>query len=87
MIKKHAYKKNICAYKKEDVVYSGICLDSSTFAVSEIASRRWWCTVIMMIMITITIIVVMMLITIMILIVIMMIYLCIYIYIFGAIKQ
>ena len=25
------------------VVYRGVCFDSSTVAVSEIASRRWWC--------------------------------------------
>ena len=27
----------------EGVVYRSFCLNSSTFAVSEIASRRWWC--------------------------------------------
>ena len=27
----------------EGVVYRSLCLNSSTFAVSEIASRRWWC--------------------------------------------
>ena len=24
-------------------MYGGFCLNSSTFAVSETASRRWWC--------------------------------------------
>ena len=27
----------------EGVVYRSFCLNSSTFAVSQIASRRWWC--------------------------------------------
>ena len=27
----------------EGMVYRNLCLNSSTLAVSEIASRRWWC--------------------------------------------
>ena len=30
-------------HHREGVVHRSSCLNSSTFAVSEIASRRWWC--------------------------------------------
>ena len=41
----HIHRKNdyLRHHHSEGVVYRSFCLNSSTFAVSEIAARRWWC--------------------------------------------
>ena len=36
-------KNDFIHHNPEGLVYRSFCLNSSTFAVSETASRRWWC--------------------------------------------